>query len=392
MAQFNIHRSKMKQVEKKLATLNRRGSRIGGHLEITNVREYFEEREHPDARALGIEGRKVLVPMVSFEIEGTVPVVNGWTILARVEHTKEGNIISRIDDGEIGDWRTAAPVCDHCSTKRARRDTFFLRNESGEIRQIGRSCLADYVRSEDIGLATKFFFFTSFCNSLGSSPVDPSMYQPATIDFLSCACAAVRIDGGYRSKSFEGRSTASFSAWIYWPPSSMVPEAEKRAWADSQPTDDDKAKAEEILAWLATVDSSKSEYMHNLQIACANETVTERTQGIVASAVVSFDRSRAAEKTKKATKVSKYVGEIGKRIRGLQLVITKIFIFDTAYGTSCIVLMKDSEGNVFKWKSSKVIRPDEGDSVVVTGTVKEHAVYRDTKQTVLTRCAIQKAA
>lgn len=248
MAYFSIHRNNMKKVEKKLAALNRRGSRIGGHLEITDVREYFEEREHPHARELGIEGRKVLVPMVSFEIEGVVPVVNGWTILARVEHTREGNIISRIDDGEIGDWRNAAPTCDHCSTKRARRDTFFLRNEAGEIRQIGRSCLADYVRSEDIEIATKFFFFTSFCNSLGSDPVDVATYQPSTKDFLACACAAVRIDGGYRPRSFEGRSTSFFASWIYWPPSSMVPDTEKRAWAASQPNSDDKAKVEAILA------------------------------------------------------------------------------------------------------------------------------------------------
>ena len=49
---------------------------------------------------------------------------------------------------------------------------------------------------------------------------------------------------------------------------------------------------------------------------------------------------------------------------------------------------QDGDGNVFVWFSSAADVPDQGDEVELTGTVKDHSIYGETAQTVLTRCRV----
>jgi hypothetical protein len=62
----------------------------------------------------------------------------------------------------------------------------------------------------------------------------------------------------------------------------------------------------------------------------------------------------------------------------------------------------DADGNVFVWKTTGSVgedrtdnigrdyfyKPENGESVKVSGTIKEHNEYRGEKQTVLTRCKV----
>ena len=107
-------------------------------------------------------------------------------------------------------------------------------------------------------------------------------------------------------------------------------------------------------------------------------------------------RKEAEEARIKAEKtISQYVGQEGDKIN-----ITATFDhtawFDYKMGwmeqRMYIHTFKDPEGNKLVWKTSSNSLPDleEGDTVQITGTVKEHSTYQDEKQTVLTRCKIKK--
>src|SRR6188474_1381037 len=76
---------------------------------------------------------------------GEFPRANGWTFVAKIEHTVAGNLIS-CAPGETLDesYRTAKAHCDHCNTQRGRTETFVIRSPEGELKQIGRNCLADF--------------------------------------------------------------------------------------------------------------------------------------------------------------------------------------------------------------------------------------------------------
>jgi hypothetical protein len=50
--------------------------------------------------------------------------------------------------------------------------------------------------------------------------------------------------------------------------------------------------------------------------------------------------------------------------------------------------MKNEQGNVLVWKTSKSLNIEEGEKFTIIGTVKEFNTYDGTKQTILTRCKI----
>lgn len=82
---------------------------------------------------------------------------------------------------------------------------------------------------------------------------------------------------------------------------------------------------------------------------------------------------------------SEYIGEVGQRLE-LNLTVTNAIELDGSYGRSMMHIMEDEDGNVFVWSTSAKTL-EEGSSFHCKGTVKDHRVYRNTKQTVLTRCS-----
>ncbi len=108
------------------------------------------------------------------------------------------------------------------------------------------------------------------------------------------------------------------------------------------------------------------------------------------------EAKRLAEEARiKALKaISQYVGEVGEKldITGTHV---RTAWFDvrsfSGYGTDRMYVhtFKDADGNVIVWKTSKWLDLNEGDSVRIRGTVKEHSEYKDEKQTALTRCKIE---
>lgn len=81
---------------------------------------------------------------------------------------------------------------------------------------------------------------------------------------------------------------------------------------------------------------------------------------------------------------SEFVGEIGERL-DLMLTIKKAIEVNGAFGSSTIHIMEDEYGNEFMW-STAAKSWTEGTVKHVRGTVKDHRIYRNSKQTVLTRC------
>ena len=81
---------------------------------------------------------------------------------------------------------------------------------------------------------------------------------------------------------------------------------------------------------------------------------------------------------------SEYVGAIGQRLE-LNLTVTNAIELDGNYGRSTMHIMEDDDGNIFVWSTSAKTLA-EGSTFHCKGTVKDHRVYRNNKQTVLTRC------
>ena len=97
---------------------------------------------------------------------------------------------------------------------------------------------------------------------------------------------------------------------------------------------------------------------------------------------------------------SNWQGSIGQRITIRATLSISLVIEGGMYGDTWIHILKDANGNVYKWKTNgpigfeidsitwKQIEEHNKEEFTIKGTVKEHAEYKGVKQTVLTRCKV----
>ncbi|MBR3674003.1 MAG: hypothetical protein IKN65_07010 [Clostridia bacterium] len=86
---------------------------------------------------------------------------------------------------------------------------------------------------------------------------------------------------------------------------------------------------------------------------------------------------------------SEFIGDIKERLRDLCVTLTAARTIDGYYGMSTIYTFTLGE-NILTWITSSCQDIEIGDKVLLTGTVKDHTVYKGIKQTVLSRCIIKK--
>lgn len=82
---------------------------------------------------------------------------------------------------------------------------------------------------------------------------------------------------------------------------------------------------------------------------------------------------------------SEFQGEIGDKL-DLYVTIERIIPVESIYGASNIFKMYDDCGNTFIWSTATKRDWVCGAQYHIVGTVKDHKIYRNDKETVLTRC------
>lgn len=138
---------------------------------------------------------------VAVRLVGVAPLLpGGWTMLARVEDVAGARMVFSMpgaDDVPAATW-CGEQVCDHCNKTRRRSKTFVLRNAAGETRRVGATCMRDFL-GHDVGLS-----YSPSLHDLDlddySGPREREIICTA-LTAVTLACAAVRIDGRYVSKT-----------------------------------------------------------------------------------------------------------------------------------------------------------------------------------------------
>lgn len=78
-----------------------------------------------------------------------------------------------------------------------------------------------------------------------------------------------------------------------------------------------------------------------------------------------------------------YVGEIGQKGYQVKGVINFVTQFSTRYGVSYITVIRDENDNAIKQMGSYI--GEKGKNVFLIANIKAHEIYRDEKQTIITR-------
>ena len=379
----------LERLEKKLSSISKKCSAYGCSF------LYHKTGKEEFRTVLNDEKNQILARFVEIEAEGTA-IVNGWEFVAVIEHTPFGNVIRSISENiDFPEkYRNVTPNCEHCNINRYRKDTYLVRNvETGEFKQVGKSCLRDYTNGLSAELVTEYISgFDSIIK--GETPytgIRPQRYYE-TKAIIEIASELVRVLG-YEKKNYEnpGRYTALRAEEYYWHlvenhySVSTKREIESNGFVFENP--ETKELAKNALCWIRETAETKNDFMRNLKILCMAEAVSARDLGIICSLIPTYLRNLQWEQEKKkkeeAQAGSVHVGALKERITIEVASFSCVTSWYTQFGTTYIFQIVDKKGNIFTWKTSNTI-PESTTKIV--GTVKAHNEYRGTMQTELTRC------
>lgn len=417
----------------KVAKLNRRGAKIGcAPIGLVQVGERFIPVKDPYTNLVRYHRRLIRV-----QVTGEAPQLAGYTFVARVQHLGEaGNVVSRAPTGpEVTlpeDLWISDPVCEHCNTKRRRKDTFVLREDATTtLRQVGRNCLADYLRTADVEAALAFWKYLHEVERMvgETDPDEPGMgggsggtrYKGLSA-VLHAAARAIRVDGwtsrtaarqraeaqatkngwetGYDGP--RGWATSDTVNFILDPPFGRGAAAEREnaeirdQLAKYMPTPADAKVATDTMEWIRRRLDPASDYERNLKAALGVDYVDPKNLGLVVSAVQAWLRFCGAYEAKQqATRPDAgWMGEVGQRLRDVPCTVKLTRTWtneERGYVTNLLVFQAD-DGHELKWFASGDRGFEVGNKVTVTGTVKAHEEWKGRKSTVLSRCAVQEQA
>ena len=233
--------------------------------------------------------------------------VDGFQFLARVEPSQdEGwNFIFRVPgvDSDLSKYRSASLRCDHCKTKRQRKNMYVIRDlESEQDFAVGRSCLQDFMRtpnaSDLAGYAADIISFSEDDHS-GSGGGEHSY----NLQYLVSLTAAVIEVYGWKSAGSawdEGGTTQ--------PTRDVVLDAIHRTGifkssgrylAEDVPqiTPDHEQEARDAIEWGRSLSPdptiNTSDYLLNLTLALVTPMTPATKVGIVVSVIGAYRRSLA---------------------------------------------------------------------------------------------------
>ncbi|RYD68026.1 MAG: hypothetical protein EOP83_01630 [Verrucomicrobiaceae bacterium] len=390
---YEIPADNFAKFEQQVAKLSKRSVKLGCSPIIPFVFDRFKRlvnESKPD-------GPSYLVYKVMFTVD--TPKLGDYTFVARIDHSNDtGNIIRPVPNTGIAiadKYRTVKPFCDHCNVLRARRDTYLVCDDtSGEIKQVGSTCLADFLGHDALRLArmAEFLGYADECaRAMGGFTGALHDLRWIDVDHYLTHCATmIRLHGWVSRKTameYDKDSTASLALGNSYPSPKDAPYAEK-------PTPEDRQMAADALAWAQTLrdKAELSEYEHNVSVVAHALMIETRSMGLCASIVGVYQMMKAREAgeeiRRRTQKNSTYQGKVGDKLSFGPAVLTHHFTIDGNYGTSYVYFFLTDTGNVLKWKASRCMELSNGHRYTVSGTVKDHAEYKEIQQTVLTRCKV----
>lgn len=380
---YEIFEGNMERLEKKLNMIQTKCKKYGCEFNAKTVGEVFHEVFDEETN------QSKVVKYFQVEASG-VAKVDGWEFVATIEHNTPVNIIRSFrSEYEVPErYYTAAPVCEHCNSKRNRKDTYLVRNiETGEFKQVGKSCLKDFTNGLSAEAVAQYISF--FDELIKGEAIDFVSAKPQykVVDVLLYAVESVNLYGYVKSDSFS-ESTKSVVMSFLCQGGRYIKEHLDKGFDTKR--EGNKEKVEAILAFVTGLTEGFG-YISNLKTLCSKEYIEGRDIGIVVSAVACYDREMRyqARKTKEqeAGAKSNWVGSIGNRITLADLNVKLLTSWDNQYGTTYLYQFTDEQGNIYIWRTGNWIDADLK-KVSLKGTIKAHGEFNGAKQTELTRCRL----
>ena len=391
---FEVAEEYAGRVEALVTKLNRKAARLGVEP-ITLVKKSIGLRS-VDRTYPGSETRfNVWLNFVSLEISLNVPKLAGWEFICTIQHGDAGNLILTVPREvpiDLSAFRVGPARCCHCNLDRNRLDTYVVRNEAGELKQVGKQCLSAFTGSggtpeQAAALAEWLSQVGEVFNGDGEDDGDEPVEKGSRVGdgfgldlFLACVVNLSNEYGFVTSKiaNEQGKSSTGSDAGF----------RVRIAELGKHYTEADVAEAKAARDWAKALVPA-NDFEHNLHTVALSDGVTFRNVGIAAYIVEAYRRSKAEAIKKAARPASAHFGTVGVRLRKLALTYLGSSSFETNFGLLFIHRFLAAEGDAV-WKTGSVDGSsfEVGKSYLVDASVKEHGDYKGRSQTVITRVKV----
>lgn len=378
---YTFPESKLEDALHRIEKANRKLERAGIKERFTADTEYFTEE--------GENGEKF--SMVKLQLNHPPLSVDGWDFVAAVDEAENG-LVTRVMPGqELGGYKPESMICDHCGRKRFRKATYLIRNEQGEYKQVGSSCLEPF-----LGMSPKGLWALEF-DMEENNRLDDGRRVSGGVDSVvplqdTVAIALAVSDNG---KSFKSKAYAqeTFSDST----SDMVRNELFGLKKDKKKLDYSEYmdKAAEVIQ--NTKFEGDNDYVTNMRTILDAENVKAKHIGYAVSVVSAYNRQHediAAKKAKIDNAPSGFLGEVGEKFTNKTATVKIIKHDENPYSyngekVSWIVLRTDDNKEVV-WSASKYLDFEPGDKVnIAKGKVKNHKTYNGNDQTSINYAKIE---
>ena len=382
--QFQIPEQCYPKFEAAIAKLSKKSIKLGGEAFTPIVFGY----EMIPGKHAGAE-----VKVFNVLLGGTVPVVNGWEFVAKIDHANKdlGNIVRALPGKTLPErFRKGECKCEHCNIKRFRRDTFILHNVlADEHKQVGRTCLKDFLGHENPENVAKMAELLSYAYEVARGFRDEQGGDRRYLnleDYLTHVTAAVRAKGYFVSKSTANDNPGLLST-AFVALNSLMGGYDAVLFLE----DADREMAVKSIEWAQAIGddgSTLNDYQHNIKLLAASGAIEFRSSGYAASIVGGYLRSISEPHVKAEKKTSNYVGVVDQKLE-----VTNATLKHTAETNGrfpgFMYLFEDESGNVVKWFTTKNIQKERGTSVSFVCKVKGHDEYKGVKSTTVSNVTIK---
>lgn len=386
---YEIFEGNMERLSKKLTTISNKCAKYGCEFHFEELGETFRNVKDEDS------GEIRTARFIMVDVSGKAQISN-WEFIATIEHSKPVNIIRSFrPEVKIPEhFYTVDTYCEHCKTRRYRKDTYIVRNiETGEFKQVGKSCLKDFTGGLSAEQVASYISW--FDEVIKGEYVEPGFKSyDSTEEVLQFAVESVRLYGFTKTEAYAGADSTRDVVCEQLHHYGRYSDRITRDGFDP----DHKGNAEKTKAIMAWVESLPEQfgYISNLKATMARSYCERRDIGIICSAVASYNRemeyqARKAVQRKQASN-SQWIGNEGDRIELHNLQVRLLTSWDTMYGMTYLYKFIDEQGNTLTWKTGKwlgvtdEITPDL--RINLKGTIKKHSEFNHELQTELTRCTV----
>jgi hypothetical protein len=336
---------------------------------------------------------KMEVTFIDVTVSNAPVVLDGWSFLASIEGTPAGNIIHSIrTDVEVPErYRTASDYCEHCHSNRSRNRLYIVMDKDGNTKQIGSTCIRSYLGIDPTVLVQHAEWLQEIVDATGDDDYENwgrehVSYTIPTTDFLALALAVSNkygyVSGKMVYEGYQGSTTAYRAEDIYWTPFNKLTSEEKELMNSLS---EYKEEVEKMVEWVKALPEPRNDYQHNLYTIIMAGYVAPKSAGLAASLLPTYRRAMEQLREREARVASEWLGEEGKRIP-IKARVLSIIDSEGYYGVTYIHRMITEAGNALTWFSSSA-RLEEGAWYVGKGTIKKHEMYKNQKQTVISRFA-----